>query len=275
MWHRSDFNMMSRDALCGWVHHVYAQVSRSHQNQAFLVRVSPNPDNPLDRDVGSTSSPMVIVRSKRNNRRKEVGYPDHTEARPTAAFSGPAPTSTFSAPAAAAQPPSGVPSGSGAPGSSMQEALVSVLGWIDDVLRTVQGAKWTVDPQPDPTRPLFSMRNPNQEIDRILHTYKSEVMQNLHIILEKAEPLLDSDKPSSGGASVEISTVLAKTVPGAADFGYPAFDSSRRLVGFYRPFEGQLAFFAAGGEPSVPHSAASSALHQDLQQVGFCARFSP
>jgi hypothetical protein len=87
---------------------------------------------------------------------------------------------------------------------SMQDALTSVLGWIEQALKTVQVAKWTQigferspDGNPDTTRPLFAMRNPNVEIDRLLQTYKGEVMPNLHIIIEKVEPILDSQHHES------------------------------------------------------------------------------
>jgi len=143
-------------------------VSRSHQNQAFQLRVGPNVAlSSLDGDVAPCLSPLVTVRSKRNHRKKttpseDAGVLVHRSEHETYAN--------------LVEGPGEVPLPLLGAGASMQEALTNVLGWIDHVLRTVQGMKWTPigyerssDGQMDMSRPLYSMRNPNQDIDRVLN----------------------------------------------------------------------------------------------------------
>jgi len=79
-----------------------------------------------------------------------------------------------------------------------REALENVLGWIGNVLETVHRLKWREDFDKlpdgslDPT-PQVSMRNPNRDIDGLLHSYKSGVMDNLNTLLDQFEEK-DSDK---------------------------------------------------------------------------------
>jgi hypothetical protein len=43
------------------------------------------------------------------------------------------------------------------------------------------------DGEPDPGKPLYSIANPNDTVDSILHSYEAGVMGSLHTILEKVQ----------------------------------------------------------------------------------------
>lgn len=88
----------------------------------------------------------------------------------------------------------------------MQDALTNLLGWITDVLQVFQSIKWkpigieTIEGTPvDRSRGVYEMRNPNAEIDNVLAKYKHEVMDNLHLILSRLEPMLETNGGGGGG----------------------------------------------------------------------------
>jgi hypothetical protein len=47
----------------------------------------------------------------------------------------------------------------------------------------------------DLSRPLYSISNPNDAVDRILHTYEENVMGSLHTILEKVRMFVFATSP--------------------------------------------------------------------------------
>jgi len=95
-----------------------------------------------------------------------------------------------------------VATGHGA-GGNMQDALTNLLGWISEVLGTLQKIKWLplgIERQADSTeRTHYQMMNPNADIERVLATYKNEVMSDLHLILGSLEPMIQqSGSPTEG-----------------------------------------------------------------------------
>jgi hypothetical protein len=63
-----------------------------------------------------------------------------------------------------------------------------------------------IDGQPISSRPLFNIQNPNSELEEILELYKSEVMGNLHTILECVEPLIDGAESAVAGSGAATSS---------------------------------------------------------------------
>lgn len=228
------------------------EVSRSHQNQAFTIRVGPDVgNNPLDNDVSPAVCRPVIVRSKRNNKKRKESAAAAAAA--VSMASGPQALAaaagsiarreyqaqTYGMPAGLAGssslPPTGArsysstsrtPMAMGVPEgdpNDMQQALTSVLGWISAVLSTLQKMRWMplgVEHRldgvtHDPQRILYQMQNPNSDIDQVLATYKNEVMNDLHVILGALEPMLQQQ--DTGGAQAATANFRPAQAAAAVD----------------------------------------------------------
>jgi hypothetical protein len=202
------------------------EVSRTHQNQPFHIRVGPDVnENPLDNDVSSVLSSSVVVRSKRNNRKKTAPILSATPqtAQKETKKANPKPNIDTHQHKPVTQRGDGRDEAAAAlvsvkyidnqqyqsveplivsrqaSFSSIQgekdgsrEALTHVLKWIGFVLDTAERLKWKeeFDRLPDgslDTTPRFTMRNPNKDIDNLLQSYKSDVMSNLNTLIEDIE----------------------------------------------------------------------------------------
>jgi len=105
---------------------------------------------------------------------------------------------------------------SGDGSGTMQDALTNLLSWISEVLATFQKMRWVPlgverleGVGTDQHRTLYQMQNPNTDIDRVLGTYKNEVMNNLHLILHSLEPMLNQPTPGSVGSTVRTAGAVA------------------------------------------------------------------
>jgi hypothetical protein len=108
-------------------------------------------------------------------------------------------------------------------------------------------------------------------------------MMNLHVILEHVEPIQESSEPLSSagmpcgagdeGEAAVVLVVAKGMVTLSGRIGFPAFDRSSRLVGFYRETANQLTFLPlsvakAAGQVSADQAlAAEAALHVEIDQV--------
>jgi hypothetical protein len=75
-------------------------------------------------------------------------------------------------------------------------AFASVLEFVQTALQTLQGSRWTpvgfernADGLEDRSRPLFSMANPNADIDKVLSQYRNQTMGDLTALKGVVEPL--------------------------------------------------------------------------------------
>jgi hypothetical protein len=175
-------------------------VSRSHQNQSFQIRVAPDTaSNPLDNDVSAVLSPPVVVRSKRNNRKKS-NAPLSSLLAPLDSSSAPyaslAPLGALNDDGTDEAAATLIAVRSFTPRSYIQDkveaedipqeqlnnskrrsasdALSTVSDWMSTMMKTVEGLKWSEeyekfpDGTSDRSRPRYTMRNPNHDIENIM-----------------------------------------------------------------------------------------------------------
>jgi len=201
------------------------EVSRSHQNQAFTIKIAPDiSTDPLFNDISPVVSEKVIVRSKRNNKKRKESAAiaaataaatslsrHHSNGTPFQhSYDSIAPISSNGVESSSVMSRSFTPRTEHQPnisrntdlGSNFHQALLNTLGWISEVLKTIQKIKWqplgieqyppNILPPPKGPNLLYHMENPNSSIDQILDRYKSVVMDDLHLILNTLEPMLQS-----------------------------------------------------------------------------------
>lgn len=241
-------------------------VSKNHQGQNFVVKVTAAKKCEFAPVIGEALSPPVNVRSKRSKKAKT------SQSR----LRSPAATESTS--------------GSVLPGDArLQEALGGVIRWSEEVVNGLYAMQWTPTGYPtlpngtfDYSRPYFS---PNPMIGTILQSYSDSTrgqLQTLHAALSSAgapgprpapmstpgehfstQPFqqavldpsaFDPRTPTSG----EMEYVLARqytSLRTGGKLGFPVFSHDKQLLGFYQSYEGDTIRFTPLQDASLQEPA--------------------
>lgn len=150
-------------------------VSKNHQGQSFVVRISHSRT-----DVAPCCTPPVSVRSKRNKRHRANSSQFSTDP-PAMSVS-----QTIHPP-----PPPPVRLDD----IRVREAVLGILRWSDEVVNGIYPLQWQVvgyahnpDGTLDYSRPYHNMQNPNGFIARILGIYNETTREQLHFLRNTFEP---------------------------------------------------------------------------------------
>lgn len=159
-------------------------VSKNHQNQNFVVQLSPSGKD--NSDVAPCFTMPVRIRSKRNKKRNHVAaYPAPTTRggqaprRPMPTTNGPIRDFPASlSPRVKEDEP-----------VSLRSAIENVIAWSEDVVHSLYPLQWQVigyaqgpDGRPDFTQPYHTMPNPNQVIGSVVSSYNESTRNSLQAI---------------------------------------------------------------------------------------------
>ena len=154
-------------------------VSKNHQGQNFVVKVSPVMG--AIKDVAPVFTPPVSVRSKRNRQKQRPSVARPSE-QPPAELNLPTPPSDSGRRSSVSE--TGI--FEGADPIRLRNAVQAIVRWADEVVTSLYYMQWQVigyEHRPDGTmdynRPLHNIHNPNPTIERVLTLYNESVRDDL------------------------------------------------------------------------------------------------
>lgn len=234
-------------------------VSKNHQGQDFILKISPDPRSKKYKDIAPAFTPAVNVRSKRNKRSRN----------PNRQSMGKAGDRNTDSPSATRQRLSGsfgqdsLRSGPGgnlslktADVNRLQQAMRGIIAWADEVVNGLYPLQWQVlgyqqhpDGTPDYTRPYHNMPNPNGPINRILSAYTDQVRGHLRILLNAVEEAQTTSMPGVGGGVPGATDFLSSSLPGR---NFPSGDPYTSMLGSSRfGMQGASGFGTMGSDPGM------------------------
>ena len=183
-------------------------VSKNHQRQNFVVKISPA--KATIRDIAPAFTPPVSVRSKRSRHKQKQGL-----ARP----SPPDPQPELSPPSDSGRRSSSLSEIGGFEGLDpirLRNAVQAIVRWADDVVNSLSWMQWKFigyehrpDGSVDFNRPLHNFPNPNPTIERVLALYHDSVRFDLGYLQGAVEQ--NTSTRSGASAPVRASAYTAPT----------------------------------------------------------------
>eukprot|EP00522_Entomoneis_paludosa_P015027 CAMPEP_0172457494 /NCGR_PEP_ID=MMETSP1065-20121228/22650_1 /TAXON_ID=265537 /ORGANISM="Amphiprora paludosa, Strain CCMP125" /LENGTH=627 /DNA_ID=CAMNT_0013211281 /DNA_START=155 /DNA_END=2035 /DNA_ORIENTATION=- len=274
----------------GKVRYRVEDVSKNHQGQNFVVRISPGKGS--IRDIAPAYTPPVSVRSKRNRQKqKSTGRQNPLQDQTPGDLSLPTPTSD-----------SGRRSSfgehrlfEGTDPVRLRNAVQAVVRWADEVVNSLYYMQWQVigyehrsDGSMDYNRPLHNIQNPNPTIDRVLAIYNETVRDDLGFLQGALE---QSSTPSVSVGSMRTSPYAAAAGPpqqamqlGGGHSHTPPYNRGMPPQAYARPAQNHPGDFHSYPSQPMPqqqlHPQQQAAYQQQFfyphdQQQSLAAKSSP